>query len=654
MRPGPASGLDGGGGAASFSDERMVPHGGNEVAVAAAVSESRSTEIQLPLRGQLMPSRLESELPVLQVVSLSRTQEGSVDDNGYERRAGALELDGRAEVDENEPLLPPSLEKSWSFLSSSSGEQLGSKEGEVVSDWRTKPSLGVFSIDSSPVEHVLEPGSVSLRHCVSMVISSVIGSGIFASPGLALQDAGSVGAVLCLWVLGAFLSACSCMISAELGTSFPDQLGDVRFLHEAFGEVASISYIWTVLTVLNGAGLSIQAMIFAKYLLPHSAVGDEVAAVTCVIFFTVVAISGVAFEEKIQIGIGGSRALLVGSMVAMAATSLWRDGSVASRNLVGQVFGGTDLKGLGLGLIDVMFAYQGFGMVVNLAPRMAKPDRDLPRALGFGMLSIMVAYLLLNLSYLCVLPAGDMASSLVVANDAAQRAFGQRASVAVGVLVAVSVAGNFQTVMRCGAEGLQGAAAVGKVPAWCGKGNKEPVAALVFQCVLAVVLILLPWSNISDLLKFSSFLMTFFDLMKAIAAIKLRTDRPFQTRRVVLQQIADHTDASRRTRKGAGGGGDWSGEGDDAMMGEKEKGESDWSGDVEDATGEKGQGELEELRQPFKIPCYPLEPVVMIILLTIILFTAGITQPKYAITSVLIVCTPYPVYRGLLWIGWVT
>jgi amino acid transporter len=76
---------------------------------------------------------------------------------------------------------------------------------------------------------------------LGVLISIVIGSGIFASPGVTLERAGSPGAALVSWILGGLLVAIGAFCYAELGAMLPSTGGDFDYLHQAYGKMAAFS-----------------------------------------------------------------------------------------------------------------------------------------------------------------------------------------------------------------------------------------------------------------------------------------------------------------------------------------------------------------------------------------------------------------------------
>lgn len=108
----------------------------------------------------------------------------------------------------------------------------------------------------------------------------MIGSGIFASSGNVVQDAGSPGLALILWVVAAALVCLSLLSYAELGTCLPSAGGEQLFFQRAFGPSMSFCFVWTQYFVLNTGSQAIIALVFARYfgsvVFGESAVDDDI------------------------------------------------------------------------------------------------------------------------------------------------------------------------------------------------------------------------------------------------------------------------------------------------------------------------------------------------------------------------------------------
>lgn len=106
---------------------------------------------------------------------------------------------------------------------------------------------------------------VGLIGGVAVIVGTMIGSGIFASPRYVLFYSGSVGMALIVWTLCGILAMCGALSYAELGTMIPKSGGESTYLLESFGELPSFMYIWTACIVIKPSQIAIVCLVFGEY-----------------------------------------------------------------------------------------------------------------------------------------------------------------------------------------------------------------------------------------------------------------------------------------------------------------------------------------------------------------------------------------------------
>lgn len=124
--------------------------------------------------------------------------------------------------------------------------------------------MGRGSVASAPVELQKRIG---LLNGVGIIVGIIVGSGIFVSPRGVLQESGSIGLALVVWILSGLLSTVGALCYAELGTSIPKSGGDFAYIIEAFGAVPAFMFLWVALVIIVPGGNAITALTFANYIL---------------------------------------------------------------------------------------------------------------------------------------------------------------------------------------------------------------------------------------------------------------------------------------------------------------------------------------------------------------------------------------------------
>ena len=119
----------------------------------------------------------------------------------------------------------------------------------------------------SPQQQVALKKQLGLINGVAIIVGIIVGSGIFVSPRGVLQEAGSVGFSLIVWILCGVLSTIGALCYAELGTSIPESGGDYAYIKSGFGSMLSFVYLWLNVIILKPAAQAIISLTFAYYLI---------------------------------------------------------------------------------------------------------------------------------------------------------------------------------------------------------------------------------------------------------------------------------------------------------------------------------------------------------------------------------------------------
>jgi amino acid transporter len=275
----------------------------------------------------------------------------------------------------------------------------------------------------------------------AVLVGSTIGSGIFRVPSTVAADVGAVGAMMLLWVLGALVALFGALTIAELAALFPRTGGIYVFLREAYGPLPAFLFGWTELLVIRPSALGAIAMLFAEYVqefLPLTDLHVRMVAAGAIVLLAAANIRSVSWGAAVQNASTAAKVLaLVG--VALLAFVLG-DGSTGALASAPE-FTPLSWGGFGVALIAVMWAYDGWADLTFMAGEVRDPGRTLPRALLGGTAAIVVIYLIVNAAYLYVLPADEMAGSVLVAADAARRILGDAGASLIAAMVMLSAFG---------------------------------------------------------------------------------------------------------------------------------------------------------------------------------------------------------------------
>ncbi len=288
------------------------------------------------------------------------------------------------------------------------------------------------------------PRTLGLWNSVAIVVGITIGTGIFRSPASIARLAPNPLIVLGLWIGGGVITLCGALSIAELAAALPETGGFYVYLREGWGRLAAFLFGWSELVLIRASAVGGIAIVFGEYALRSFGI-DPVAhvftarllAATVIAFAAAVNIRGVRLGAVI---VGTATwlkftaiAVLVAASLALGATH-----GATLANLTTGTGAPIAASSLGLAMVGVFWAYDGFADLVFVGGEVKDPSRNLPRAITLGTLAIVAIYVLANVAYLYVSPIERVGRSPLVAADTMMALIGPAGAVLVSLFVMIS------------------------------------------------------------------------------------------------------------------------------------------------------------------------------------------------------------------------
>ncbi len=280
--------------------------------------------------------------------------------------------------------------------------------------------------------------TLGLLPTTTIVIGSVVGSGIFVSSGGMARDLGSAPMLIFVWVLGGVLTYFGALTQCELVGQMPRTGGLYEYLKEIYGEPIGFLYGWANFAIAGSGSIAALAFIFANHvgwfvplphlsadwekvtlhlpyvgnLFPFADLGTKAVGAALVCCLTALNIRGVKLGATVQVVSTLSKLAAILAIVMVAFIWGSKVGSFANLSSVtpkGAALNYWTLVGaIGMALSGAFWAYDGWGNVAYIAGEVKDPSRTIPRAMLLGTLSFVGLYVLVNLAYLYILPIGAM------------------------------------------------------------------------------------------------------------------------------------------------------------------------------------------------------------------------------------------------------
>jgi basic amino acid/polyamine antiporter, APA family len=292
---------------------------------------------------------------------------------------------------------------------------------------------------------------------MSIVVGTVIGSGIFLVPRAMIQRVGTPQMVFAIWVFGGLLSLAGALSYAELAAAMPEAGGEYAYLREAYGPVWGFLYSWTQMWVAKSGSIATLATGFFYYLASFFPRLDAVFyAVPLPLgshggplelrygqLFAIALILSLAWLNYFGVKLGGDVQVAVTAVkVALIAFIIVAGLAFGSGHATPAAAGGAapvTIAGFFAALVAALWAYDGWNNVGMVASEIREPRRNLPRALVGGTIVVIAIYLLANAAYFRVLSGAEVGASERVAAEMMRRILGGGGAAAVSVAAMISI-----------------------------------------------------------------------------------------------------------------------------------------------------------------------------------------------------------------------
>jgi basic amino acid/polyamine antiporter, APA family len=309
---------------------------------------------------------------------------------------------------------------------------------------------------------------IGLFSAVMLIAGDMIGTGIFISTGAIAETLPTPGGILLVWLFGGLLALAGALTCAELAASMPYAGGDYIYIREAYGRLMGFLSGWSSFLVTFSGAIAFLAVTltgFLAFFMP--ALGSQEAIFSIPLpFIPIHATLGMFFAIAVVLLLSGLHCLGVrqGTLAQNILTTL-KIGALLGIILLGVFFGEGDSSHFeplfdwekignfslfGAAFIPVIFAYSGWNAIIYIAGEVKDPDRNLPRALMWGVSIVMALYLAINAVYIYAVPVTEMEGALRISEVATTALFGYKTSAWITAIITVSILGALNVVTMIG------------------------------------------------------------------------------------------------------------------------------------------------------------------------------------------------------------
>ncbi|KRO17706.1 APC family permease [Lacticaseibacillus saniviri] len=422
---------------------------------------------------------------------------------------------------------------------------------------------------------------IGLFAAIATVMGTVIGGGVFFKVATVVAATQSASLTLLVWVLGGLLTLAAGLTVTELAAAIPVTGGAVKYIEYTYGKLPAFLLGWAQMIVYFPANIAALSIIFGTQWV--ALLHWSNSAILPVAIVAGASITGLNFLGA-RVGARVQSVSLIFKLIPIALIVIVGLLAPAHVNFAWTALTSTHqtsfLSALSAGLVATMFAYDGWLGVGAIAGEMKNPKRDLPLAIGGGLIAITLIYVLINLVFVRTLPISALSGNLNAAADAALRIFGDLGGklVTIGILISVygAINGYTMTGMRVPfAMAEEDALPFSHLFKRLSPHTSVPYFAGAVQFGIALIMMLLgSFDLLTDMLVF---VMWGFSVLLFIAVFILRKREP-------------------------------------------------------------------ELMRPYRVPGYPIIPAIALIGGIFILVVTLMTQPLLAIIGIVLTALGVPVY----------
>jgi basic amino acid/polyamine antiporter, APA family len=391
---------------------------------------------------------------------------------------------------------------------------------------------------------------LTLVSAAVLIVSNMVGTGIFTTTGFLAGDLGRPALVLGIWVAGAVVALAGCLSYAELGINLPRSGGEYVYLREAWGPAWGFLSGWVSFFAGFAAPIAAGALAFSGYFgrfLPSLALDSQqspffrwlkidnahLLSAGVIALFALINALGLRLAARIQNVLTAVKVAALGAFLVLAVTigrGSWAhfhlDATRTSPHGVGVQFA--------VSLVFVTFAYSGWNAANYVAEELKVPEHTLPRVMILGTVFVALLYLALNVAFVYALPLESLKGVVTVGAAAAGALFGARAGalfsgiLAAGLLAAVSAMSLVgpRVYYAMAQDGCFPRSAARVHPRW-----QTPYRAIAYQAVASIAMVLT--GTFESLVYYIGFALILFAALAVAGLLRLRKRTQWRRLRAV-------------------------------------------------------------------------------------------------------------------------
>lgn len=354
---------------------------------------------------------------------------------------------------------------------------------------------------------------VGFLGATALVVANMIGTGIFTSTGFQIADMPSRGIILLAWLVGGAIALLGALCYGALARQLPESGGEYFFLSKTVHP--SVGYISGWISLLVGFSAPIAAAAYGTGVYCQDwlqGMDPKWIGTGAVLLLGILHGIGVREGVMVQNLVVFLKIVMLTGFIGWSLMHLPAAEQIPAWN--------PDWGTFSVSLVWIYFAYSGWNAAVYIGGEVRDPDRNLPRAMIFGTIIVVVLYLLLNIVFLWSGPFESMAGREDVARVAAESIGGRQLAQWVTMIILVSLMTSISAMLMAGPRVYAKMAEDGYLPGWMKSAHPPGWGNMILQITVALMLLWIP--TFKDLLAYIGFTLGIGTALTVLGLVKLK------------------------------------------------------------------------------------------------------------------------------------
>jgi APA family basic amino acid/polyamine antiporter len=353
-----------------------------------------------------------------------------------------------------------------------------------------------------------------------LVISNMIGTGVFTSLGYQLLDVRNVWSIVLLWVLGGLLALIGAFTFAELGTYFKKSGGDYLFISKAFHPFWGYLSAWTSLIVGFSAPVAIAGLAMEAYLVPFEIPNLRVYIIAVILLISFFHTFSLKHSSVFQTATTVFKVLFV---LFLMGLGIWYSPiKFNAIDTASPIFSEISKSGFAVSLLYVTYAYTGWNAAAYIVGEIHNPEKNLPKALLLGTLVVMIVYVLLQIVFLKFCTYAQLSGQAEVAILSIQNILGKESIPWISAGIGLQLVATMSSYIWIGPRVVHAMAQHYSLWYWLRPLNAHNIPVRAIWLQTAIILVLLLSGTLQQVLLYTSFLLQLMGTLAVASYFKIK------------------------------------------------------------------------------------------------------------------------------------